>query len=264
MLLWKLSATMFLKRHDGKTEVSGAKKCMLGRRVVFHVCFVEKFLSNVDSLWKVKRPCQMNFLVMFAMDLSNLVMQMAWVMQVEQKHNTKKMSMTSNNFYHLFQRCPWKMMSKTSEAGIHMYMMKAHKLMGVWGCRATEEFLSLVVTCPLSTNTVEGSHDRSCCFHALSFCLYVDAGQGWETNPVGSVFPLSKHVPLFKWLALIFSQLKKKKNLMKRRRSSYFSFLEYSSSMDGLIRGWRNLLWPKKNPNVYKLLIIIMHVNKHD
>ena len=50
--------------------------------------------------------------------------------------------MISNNVYHLFQRCPCKMMSKTSEAGIHMYMMKAHELMGVWGCQGGEEFLS--------------------------------------------------------------------------------------------------------------------------
>lgn len=117
------------------------------------------------------------------------------------------MAMTSNNVYHLFQRCPCKMMSLTSETGIHMYMMKAHEMMGVWGWRQGE---FLFVSCALFTNTVKGSHDRSCCFHAFSFCLYVDAGQGGEVNPVSSISSLSIHFLLYKWLALIFSRLEKR------------------------------------------------------
>lgn len=120
---------------------------------------------------------------------------MAWVMQVQQNHNTKKWPWLSTNIYHLFQRCPCKMMSKTSEAGIHMYMMKAHELMGVWGCRGREELPFFFVSCPLLTNTVRGSHDHSCCFHAFSFCMYVDAGQ--------RVLPLSKHIPPVEWFSLI-------------------------------------------------------------
>lgn len=132
----------------------------------------------IIHLWTVMAMSSKSSLVMCgAVVRSNPVMQMAWVMQVQQNHNTKKWPWLSTNIYHLFQRCPCKMMSKTSEAGIHMYMMKAHELMGVWGCRGREEILFFFVSCPLLTNTVMGSHDRSCCFHAFSFCLYLDAGQ---------------------------------------------------------------------------------------
>lgn len=72
-----------------------------------------------------------------------------------------------------------------------MYMMKAHELMSVWGVVDQGKSSCLFVSSPLSTNTV-GESDRSCCFHAFSFSLYVDPRQEGKANPVSStesVFP---------------------------------------------------------------------------
>lgn len=166
---------------------------------------------------------------------------MAWVMQVQQNHNTKKWPWLSTNIYHLFQRCPCKMMSKTSEAGIHMYMMKAHELMGVWGCRGREEILFFFISCPLLTNTVRGITWPFMLFSCIQF-LFVC---GCRTKGAS---PFKTHST--GWVAFSYCP-------PKRLRSNHFSFLEYSSSMDGLIKGWRRLLCPKK---CEKLQIIITHV----
>lgn len=207
----------------------------------------------------------MNFLVMSAMDLSNLVMQMAWVMHVEQNHNTKKMSMTSNNFYHLFQRCPWKMMSKTSEAGIHTYMMKAQTdgCMGLSSNGRVPFFCCLLSTFHKdSSRGITWPFMLFSCIQFLFVCgcrRRMRSQSCWQClSPFKTCSTIKvARSPKFspKW------KNKKKKNIWWRER--YFSFLECSSSMDGLIRGWRSLLWPKTNI-VYKLQIIIMHVNKHD
>lgn len=102
---------------------------------------------------------------------------MAWVMQIQQNNKTKNMAMASNNIYHLFQRCPCKMRSITSETGIHMYMMKAHEMIGV------EERESFSFLSPVHSLQIRLRDHMT--IHAIfmhSVCLYVAALSGGEAT----------------------------------------------------------------------------------
>lgn len=122
-----------------------------------------------------------------------------------------------------------------------MYMMKAHELMGVWGgCRSREEFLSF---CLQSTFH---EYSRGIRPFMLFSCIQFQFVCGSTTRGEKPIllavlkvsFPFQNNM-LHHLSGLLSSSPNQKKN---DEEAAIKLLHEYSSSMDGLIRGWRSLL----------------------
>lgn len=137
-------------------------------------------------------------------------------------------------------------MSKTSEAGIHMYMMKAHELMGVWGCRSRGEFLCFCLQSFFHEYS-RGIRGRFMTVHAVfmhsvSVCMWI---HNRREKPILLAvlkvsFPFQNN--MLHHLCGLLSSFPNQKKKESDEEAAIKLLHEYSSSMGGLIRGWRSLL----------------------
>lgn len=132
-MLWKLSA-MFLELHDGKTEVPWRSEVHAGRTCSFLVMFAPDWLCFHPVTLKIKSGD--------ADDMSN-------ASRTKSQHKKKKMPMTFNGFYHLFQRCPWKKWCQKHQRQAYTCTWWRHMNWRVYGVVEQGKSSFLFVLCPV-------------------------------------------------------------------------------------------------------------------